>query len=94
MRRAAKKAGLPMYLTLAACGHGGLTELGDAELTEQGVMALSGHCTPEAARLCVKRTDTRRVTAARKRRVWVESGSKDERSADESQNGAVAKKSE
>ena len=45
-----------MYLTLAACRHGGLTELGDAELTEQGVMALSGHRTPEAARLYVKRT--------------------------------------
>jgi hypothetical protein len=33
---AARKAGLPEDLTLAACRHGGLTELGDAELTEQG----------------------------------------------------------
>ncbi len=94
VRRAAKKAGLPMDLTLAACRHGGLTELGDADLTEQGVMALSGHRTPEAARLYVKRTETQRVTAARKRRVWVESGSKDERSEAESQNSAAAEKSE
>ena len=94
VRRAAKKAMLPLYLTLAACRHGGLTELGDAELTEQGVMALSGHRTPEAARLYVKRTETQRAAAARKRRAWVESGSNDERREAESQNGAFAKKSE
>src|SRR5262245_29259492 len=41
------------------------TELGDAELTEQGVMALSDHRTPEAARLYVKRTETQRASAAR-----------------------------
>jgi hypothetical protein len=56
VRAAARKAGLPDALTLAACRHGGLTELGDAELTEQGVMALSGHRTPEAARLHVRVT--------------------------------------
>ena len=49
-----------------------MTELGDAELTEQGVMTLSGHKTPQAARLYVKRTDRQRVSAARKRRQWVE----------------------
>jgi hypothetical protein len=43
VRDAARKAGLPDDLTLAACRHGGLTEFGDAQLTEQGVMALSGH---------------------------------------------------
>ena len=36
-------------------------------------MALSGHKTPQAARLYVKRTETQRVTAARKRRAWIES---------------------
>jgi hypothetical protein len=72
VRAAARAAKLPDHLTLAACRHGGLTELGDAELTEQGVMALSGHRTPEAARLYVKRTDTQRASAARKRRAWVE----------------------
>jgi hypothetical protein len=41
-----------------------MTELGDAELTEQQTMALSGHMTPEAARLYVKRTNTQRLMAA------------------------------
>jgi hypothetical protein len=45
-----------MDLTVAAWRHGGLTELGDADLSEQGVMALSGHKTPQVARLYVKKT--------------------------------------
>ena len=49
-----------------------MTELGDAELTEQGVMSLSGHRTPEAARGYIKKTDTQRLSAARKRRAWVQ----------------------
>jgi hypothetical protein len=44
-------AGLGKHVTLDACRHGGTTELGNAELAEQGVMALSGHKTPQAARL-------------------------------------------
>lgn len=72
VRAAARTAGLADDLTLAACRHGGLTELGDAELTEQGVMALSGHKRPEAARLYLKRTEVQRATGARKRRAWVE----------------------
>jgi hypothetical protein len=39
---------------------------------EQGVMALSGHRTPKAARLYIKRTDHQRSRAAAKRRAWVE----------------------
>jgi signal transduction histidine kinase len=35
-------------------------------------MALSGHKTPQAARLYVKRTETQRVTAARKRRADIQ----------------------
>src|SRR5262249_34912791 len=65
-------AGLGEHVTLDACRHGGMTELGDAELAEQGVMALSGHKTPEAARLYVKRTERQRLRAAVKRRTWVE----------------------
>ena len=56
---------------MTACRHGGMTELGDAELTEQGVMSLSGHRTPDAARGYVKKTDVQRLAAARKRRAWV-----------------------
>lgn len=72
VRRARDKAKLPSYVTLDACRHGGMTELGDAELTEQGVMTLSGHKTPEAARGYVKRTERQREHAARKRRSWVD----------------------
>lgn len=70
--KARKLAGLPEYVTLDACRHGGMTELGDAVLAEQGVMALSGHRTPQAARLYVKRTEQQRQRAAAERRAWVE----------------------
>ena len=43
-------------------------KLGDAELTEQEIMSLSGHVTPAAARLYVKRTERQRLQAAIKRR--------------------------
>ena len=75
VRLAASAAGLPSDLTLAACRHGGLTELGDAELTEQGVMALSGHKDARSARLYVKRTEQQRLAAAAKRRAWVDATS-------------------
>lgn len=54
-----------------------MTELGDADLTEQGVMTLSGHKTPKAARLYVKHTERQRLSAARKRRMWVDSTGSD-----------------
>jgi hypothetical protein len=94
VRKAAEDAKLQPDLTLAACRHGGLTELGNAELTEQGVMALSGHKTPQAARLYVKRTETQRITAARRRRAWIESKRNSEQVEAESQNDAPAAKSE
>jgi integrase len=72
VRQARVAADLGAHVTLDACRHGGMTELGDAELVEQGVMALSGHKTPQAARLYMKRTEAQRITAARKRRSWVE----------------------
>jgi len=72
VREAREHAGLGSHVTLDACRHGGMTELGDAELAEQGVMALSGHKTPQAARLYVKRTEHQRVRAAAKRRSFVE----------------------
>jgi hypothetical protein len=72
VREARKAAKLESYMTLDACRHGGMTELGDAEITEQGVMALSGHKKPDAARLYMKRNETQRLHAARRRRAWVE----------------------
>jgi integrase len=72
VREAREHAQLGSHVTLDACRHGGMTELGDAELAEQGVMALSGHRTPQAARLYVKRTETQRRKAAAKRRNFIE----------------------
>ena len=76
---------------MTACRHGGMTELGDAELTEQGVMSLSGHRTPDAARGYVKKTDVQRLAAASKRRAWVQ---KLEHAENESQNESWIRESE
>ena len=72
VREARADAKLGSHVRLDTCRHGGMTELGDAELTEQGVMSLSMHKTPQAARLYMKRTEQQRSHAARKRRQWVE----------------------
>jgi hypothetical protein len=72
VREARQAAGLPDYVTLDACRHGGLTELGDSGATEFEGMAASMHRTPQALRLYVKRTEVQRITAARKRRRLIE----------------------
>jgi hypothetical protein len=72
VQKARKVAGLPSHVTLAACRHGGMTELGDAQLTEQGIMALSGHRTPQAARVYFKRTERQRLAATAQRRHFLE----------------------
>ena len=74
VQRARTKANLPEHVTLAACRHGGRTELGDAGLTEPQIMSLSAHETPAAARVYVKRTELQRVAAARKRQQFLERG--------------------
>lgn len=71
VRRVVRDAKLPSWLTLDACRHGGMTELGDSDLTESQEMSLSGHTTPESKRRYIKRTDAQRLAAARKRRAWV-----------------------
>jgi hypothetical protein len=76
VQEARTTAKLPKHVTLAACRHGGMTELGNASLTEQQIMALSAHETPEAARIYVKRTDEQRMAAARRRREYVKAGDK------------------
>ena len=53
-----------------------MTELGDAELAEQGVMALSGHRRPRLPALCKANGEAARRAAA-KRRSWVEAGDAD-----------------
>jgi len=69
MREARETAKLGAHVTFDACRHGGMTELGDADVTEQGIMALSGHKTPDAARRYVKWTEEQRVVSLKKRRV-------------------------
>jgi integrase len=76
VQAARRDAKLPSHITLEACRHGGMTECGDAELTEQEIMSLSGHVTPAAARLYVKRTEKQRLQAAIKRRASVNSRTK------------------
>lgn len=71
VRKAARAAGIPEHVTMEACRHGGLTELGDAQLTEQEEMSLSGHRSPDALRRYIKMTEQQRLSATRKRRAWV-----------------------
>ncbi len=72
VQQARKNARLPSHVTFAACRHGGMTLLGDATLTESQIMALSGHVTPAAARIYVKRTEAQRRLAAVQRRDFIE----------------------
>jgi hypothetical protein len=72
VQRIRAAAGLPAHVTLEGCRHGGMTELGDLELTEQEIMSLSGHLTPSAARLYVKRTERQRRSGALKRRKGID----------------------
>jgi hypothetical protein len=72
VQTARAKVNLPKHVTLAACRHGGMTELGDAGLTEPQIMSLSAHETPAAARVYVKRTEVQRMAAARKMRQFVD----------------------
>jgi hypothetical protein len=71
VRKIARSAGLPTYLTLDACRHGGMTELGDSDLTETQEMSLSDHTTPASKHRYIKKTEAQRLAAARKRRAWI-----------------------
>lgn len=71
VREARLKAELGTHVTLDACRHGGLTELGDAGATEFEGMSASMHKSPQALRLYVKRSETQRASAARKRRKLI-----------------------
>ena len=70
-------------VTMEACRHGGLTELGNVEPTEQQEMSLSGHRSPNALRRYIKKTESQRLATIRKRRAWV---LQEEHARNESQN--------
>lgn len=63
--RAAAK--LPQHLTLAACRHGGFTELADADVSDSGLRALGGHASVTTSLVYAKRTEKQRARAARQR---------------------------
>jgi hypothetical protein len=67
VQRMRKEVGLPKEFTLDACRHGGMTELEEAELTEGQGRALSAHRTRESYAGYAKRTETRMLSATRKR---------------------------
>lgn len=60
-------ANLPKKITFASFRHGGLTELGDAELTDQSMMALSAHKTRDMLTVYSKRNEKQRTQAAKRR---------------------------
>lgn len=61
-------SGLPKGISFASFRHGGVTESGDADLTDRQMMALSGHKTADVLDIYAKRTRVQRQTAAAKRR--------------------------
>jgi len=91
VRKAARAFGIPDHVTMEAYRHGGLTELGDAELTEQEEMSLSGHRSPDALRRYIKKTEKQRLSATRKRRAW---RLQEEHARNESQNNSQKAESE
>jgi hypothetical protein len=95
VRLAANAAGLPKDLTLEACRHGGLTELGDADVSEQDGMATTGHSNPDVFRGYRKKTEIQRLRALRKRRAWRQADrAASEQTGAKSQNGAPTVESE
>jgi hypothetical protein len=67
VQRMRKEIGLPPEFTFDACRHGGMTELEEAELTEGQGRALSAHRTKESYAGYAKRTESRMLSATRKR---------------------------
>src|SRR5436190_6224058 len=67
VQRMRNRLGLPSAFTFDACRHGGMTELEEAELTEGQGRALSAHRTQQAYAGYAKRTESRMLSATRKR---------------------------
>jgi integrase len=67
VQRMRKRLGLPETFTFDACRHGGMTELEEAELTEGQGRALSAHRTQQSYAGYAKRTESRMLSATRKR---------------------------
>ena len=68
-RRISDAAGLPKEFTFMGLRHGGLTELGDAQATDQEMMAMSGHRTRQTLTVYSRRSGQQAANATRKRRA-------------------------
>lgn len=67
VRKIRDEAGLPKDLTFTSFRHGGVTEIGDADISDQGALSLTGHKTRDILSVYMKRTEAQRVAAARAR---------------------------
>jgi len=68
-REVMRAAGLRAELTFTSFRHGGLTEMGDAELSDRQIMAQSRHRSPKILKHYVKRTARQIAEGAKKRRA-------------------------
>lgn len=64
-----KAAGLDPALTFTSFRHGGLTELGDADLTDAQIRAVSRHKSSQVLPRYIKRTEKQIIAAVHKRRA-------------------------
>ncbi|WP_326873942.1 hypothetical protein [Bosea sp. (in: a-proteobacteria)] len=77
--RLAKAAGLPENITFTSFRHGGLTETGDADMTDREILAQSAQTSPKVLPRYVKKTMKQVANGARKRRaVRTDGGQKSE----------------
>ena len=69
VRKIMRAAGLRPELTFTSFRHGGLTEMGDADLTDRQIIAQSRHKSPNILKHYVKRTARQIAEGAKKRRA-------------------------
>ncbi len=67
VRKIREAAKLPEALTFTSFRHGGTTEIGDANVSDQGALSLTGHKTRDILSIYMKWTEAQRVDAARAR---------------------------
>jgi hypothetical protein len=69
VRSILRAAAIHPAITFTSFRHGGLTELGDADLTDAQIRAVSRHKSPKVLTRYVKRTEKQIVEATKKRRA-------------------------
>ncbi|MCG8357630.1 MAG: hypothetical protein MI920_18860 [Kiloniellales bacterium] len=68
VRLAREHAGLPDSFTFLSCRHGGMTEAGDSEMTDQELSAFSGR-SRATLKVYTHKTEAQKLNALRKRRA-------------------------